>query len=131
MLCIAQPPLLPLSLQDKGDIVASAAAARAAAGASAGGAQGAPSAFQLVGGADGQPGVGSKAAAAAQAQTEQQRRMQLAAVPRAVDVLGIVGPDGSGAAVWAWGRGGGGKLRWRQGGGKLKVVPGWGGMGAA
>jgi hypothetical protein len=104
MHCIA----FPFSFsQDKGDIVASAAAARAAGPhgppANASGAA-CPSAFQLVGGAEGQPGQGSKAAARAAATAEQQRRQQLAAAPRAVDVLGMLGREearGSTAATAA------------------------------
>jgi hypothetical protein len=88
-----------ISLQDKGDIIASAAAARANPHTTTANANAAcPSAFQLVGGAEGQPGQGSRAAARAAANAEQQRRQQLAAVPRAVDVLGLIGREEGGSS---------------------------------
>jgi hypothetical protein len=99
------PPVFAYALQDKGDIVASAAAARASGphgpqGNACGTA--CPSAFQLVGGAEGLPGQGSRAAARAAAMAEQQRWQQLAAaVPRAVDVLGLIGREGGGSGAAA------------------------------
>ena len=90
--------------QDKGDLSAAAAAAlaqRNAAGPT--GQHSAPSAFQLVGGSS-----SSRAAAAARAAAErQQRQLQLASVPRAVDVMGLVSqqqlnqPQSSGPASQA------------------------------
>ncbi|WIA16891.1 hypothetical protein OEZ85_013818 [Tetradesmus obliquus] len=84
--------------KDKGDIAASAAAARAAGPAAAASNAACPSAFQLIGGAEGQPGQGSRAAARSAAAEQQQRRQQLMAVPRAVDVLGLIGREEGGSS---------------------------------